>query len=96
MLAILLAVLLVAILAGLRAKGTGWFARVGRILGWAGAGGVIGFLVGFFGPMLFAPDAAQGPIVGVFLTGPLGFGLGLIGGAFRELRAHRTLRGAAS
>ncbi len=94
MLAILLAVLLVAIVAGLRAKGTGGLARVGRTLGWAGAGGVLGFVAGFFGPMVFAPDAAQGPIVGVFLSGPLGFGLGVIGGAVREFRAYRALTGA--
>ena len=40
--------------------------------------GAIGFVGGFFGPMIFAPGANQGPMLGLFITGPLGF---LIGGA---------------
>ena len=40
--------------------------------------GTIGFLSGFFGPMIWAPDANQGPLLGIFYTGPLGF---LLGGA---------------
>ena len=43
--------------------------------------GGIGFCGGFFGPMIFAPDANQGPLLGIFITGPLGFVLGGIGGA---------------
>ncbi len=43
--------------------------------------GGIGFCGGFFGPMLFAPDANQGPMLGIFITGPLGALLGAIGGA---------------
>jgi hypothetical protein len=43
--------------------------------------GVIGFCVGFFGPMMWAPNANQGPLLGIFVTGPLGFVLGGIGGA---------------
>jgi hypothetical protein len=42
--------------------------------------GAIGFVAGFFGPLLFAPDANQGPLLGLFITGPLGFLLGGIGG----------------
>jgi len=42
--------------------------------------GGIGFCAGFFGPMLFAPDANQGPLLGIFITGPLGALLGAIGG----------------
>ncbi len=37
-----------------------------------------GFVVGFFGPMRFQPWANQGPMVGLFLTGPGGV---LLGGA---------------
>ena len=44
------------------------------------ATGVIGFAAGFFGPMIFRPQANQGPLVGVFITGPLGLVLGAIGG----------------
>ena len=42
--------------------------------------GGIGFCAGFFGPMVFAPDANQGPLLGIFITGPLGALLGAIGG----------------
>jgi hypothetical protein len=45
------------------------------------AGG-IGFAGGFFGPILFNPDSNQGPLLGIFFTGPLGLVLGAIGGAF--------------
>lgn len=31
---------------------------------------------GFFGPMIFAPGANQGPLLGTFITAPLGFLLG--------------------
>lgn len=47
--------------------------------------GSIGFALGFFGPMIFAPEANQGPMLGIFITGPggalLGAVLGLIYGA---------------
>lgn len=43
--------------------------------------GAIGFCGGFFGPMILAPDANQGPMLGIFITGPLGFVLGAVGGA---------------
>lgn len=42
--------------------------------------GGISFILGFFGPMIFTPDANQGPLLGLFITGPLGFLAGLIGG----------------
>ena len=42
--------------------------------------GGIGFCAGFFGPMVFAPDANQGPLLGIFITGPLGALLSAIGG----------------
>jgi hypothetical protein len=41
----------------------------------------ISFLAGFVGPMVLAPDANQGPLLGIFLTGPLGFVFGAAGGA---------------
>ena len=47
---------------------------------WALVIGAIGFVGGFFGPMLFAPGANQGPMLGIFITGPLGVLLGAIGG----------------
>jgi hypothetical protein len=34
--------------------------------------GVVGFLAGFVGPVMFRPDANQGPMLGLFITGPIG------------------------
>ncbi len=45
--------------------------------------GLLGFAGGFFGPMVFMPDANQGPMLGIFITGPLGFVVGLVAGAVR-------------
>ena len=50
------------------------------ILGALEVGG-IGFAGGYFGPILFMPEANQGPLLGIFITGPLGFILGAVGGA---------------
>ncbi|MEQ1726915.1 MAG: hypothetical protein ABL982_00930 [Vicinamibacterales bacterium] len=56
------------------------------------ATGGIGFVGGFFGPMLFVPDANQGPLLGLFITGPLGFVLGALGGAvYWVARGRRRL-----
>ena len=38
--------------------------------------GGLGFVLGFFGPMIFAPQANQGPLLGLFITGPGGAVLG--------------------
>jgi magnesium-transporting ATPase (P-type) len=43
--------------------------------------GAIGFVTGFFGPIIFEPEANQGPLLGIFVTGPLGTALGAAGGA---------------
>lgn len=49
--------------------------------------GIIGFSIGFFGPMMFVPEANQGPLLGIFITGPLGFIAGIILGIiFRFLQ----------
>jgi hypothetical protein len=42
--------------------------------------GAIGFVLGFFGPIIFQPGANLGPLLGIFITGPLAFVLGCIGG----------------
>ena len=39
--------------------------------------GCIGFVLGFIGPMILAPSANQGPLLG-FILGPLGCFIGLI------------------
>jgi uncharacterized membrane protein YeaQ/YmgE (transglycosylase-associated protein family) len=43
--------------------------------------GALGFLCGFFGPLIFTPEANQGPLLGIFITGPLGAVLGAALGA---------------
>jgi hypothetical protein len=50
--------------------------------------GVVGFVIGFVGPMIVSPDANQGPMLGIFITGPLGVLLGAVGGGI-YWRAHR-------
>lgn len=38
--------------------------------------GAVGFAGGFLGPMMMTPGANQGPLLGMFITGPLGAVLG--------------------
>ena len=45
---------------------------------WFGVLGIVGFLCGFIGPMVLAPDANQGPMLGIFITGPTGALLGAL------------------
>jgi len=42
--------------------------------------GVVSFLAGFVGPIILRPDSNQGPLLGIFITGPAGFILGGLGG----------------
>jgi len=55
--------------------------------------GSVGFALGFFGPMLLAPDSNQGPLLGLFITGPGGAVLGALAGGgwwfFRYLMSRR-------
>src|SRR4051794_19792637 len=50
--------------------------RARTVAGWcvgaAAVVGVVGFLAGFVGPILLKPDSPQGPLLGIFVTGPLG------------------------
>jgi hypothetical protein len=56
------------------------------ILRFALALGVTGFVAGFFGPIALNPEANQGPLLGIFITGPLGALAGLaLGTIFRFL-----------
>jgi hypothetical protein len=57
-------------------------------LGAAIVGG-LGFVAGFFGPMIFAPEANQGPLLGLFITGPAGVAIGAIAGALYAMRRGR-------
>lgn len=47
--------------------------------------GVITFLIGYVGPIIFWPEANLGPLLGLFITGPLGFLLGGVIGFWRIL-----------
>ncbi len=80
----------------------GWFAlrgddpairarwsRAGR---WARNLGLLAFAVGFFGPLAWAPDANQGPLLGIFITGPLGFAAGAVLGLLLPSRAVEDVR----
>ena len=67
------------------------FARiVGSVFKGALIVGGIGFCAGFFGPMVLAPDANQGPLLGIFITGPLGAVLGAIGGFVHGIRQRSS------
>ncbi|MBV6522003.1 MAG: hypothetical protein MNPFHGCM_02147 [Gemmatimonadaceae bacterium] len=55
-------------------------------LGFAVFVGAIAFLVGFIGPMIVDPEANQGPLLGIFITGPLGFVVGIVWGLVRAAR----------
>lgn len=54
--------------------------------------GGVGFSAAFFGPMIFAPPSAEGPLLAIFITGPLGFVIGGIAGfeywSFRSRKAQ--------
>jgi hypothetical protein len=47
--------------------------------------------VGFIGPILFMPNANQGPLLGVFITGPIGTLAGTVGGLIYGLVAKRRI-----
>lgn len=67
-----------------------WFALRGHIaadrarMRYAGIGGLIvggiGFVAGFFGPIILVPNSIQGPLLGIFFTGPIGFVAGVVSG----------------
>jgi hypothetical protein len=74
--------------AGMTAIICWWFALRGHIaeirvrIRFAVVGGLviggIGFAAGFFGPIILTPRANQGPLLGILVTGPLGFVLGAV------------------
>jgi uncharacterized membrane protein YiaA len=43
--------------------------------------GALGFAIGFYGSVMFMPEANQGPLIGIFVTGPGGAIIGAIIGA---------------
>ena len=57
--------------------------------------GALTFLVGFVGPMIITPGANQGPLLGIFYTGPLGVLVGLVWGILRAAQRRNSGRDAA-
>ncbi len=43
--------------------------------------GLIGFIGGYVGPMILSPESNQGPLLGIFITGPIGVVIGAVAGA---------------
>ena len=54
--------------------------------GWWGGG--VGLALGFLGPLVITPKASLGPLLGILLTGPIGFGLGALIGAVVQPKAE--------
>ena len=63
---------------------------LGRIAAWGFSVGLVCFLLGFVGPIIVTPDANQGPLLGIFITGPLGTLAGFAIGVIRELMGRHT------
>ena len=55
--------------------------------------GLIGFALGFVGPMILNPSSGNGPMLGIFITGPLGFVLGIVVGYLRRRRSPQPGQG---
>jgi hypothetical protein len=52
--------------------------------------GAVGLAIGFVGPLVLSPKANLGPLLGILLTGPLGFVVGALGAGV--MRAAQGLR----
>jgi hypothetical protein len=59
-----------------------------RVFLWTVTIGGIAFAAGFFGPMILSPESNQGPLLGIFITGPLGLVAGFLVGVVRELLGY--------
>ncbi len=59
------------------------------LVGGAGIGGP-SFAAGFFGPMFLSPESNQGPMLGIFITGPVGFTVGVVAGTIYGVIRFRT------
>jgi hypothetical protein len=65
----------------------GWF--VTAFL-WAFNAGGVGLVGGFFGPMIICPGLDQGPLLGIFITGPLGFIFGGVAGLIFSALSNKS------
>ena len=62
-----------------------------QILVWAFCVGVVSFAAGWFGPAYFAPSSNLAPLLGIFVTGPLGTLAGALIGALSAAKYSRRL-----
>lgn len=65
------------------------FWRGERWYGFAAFVALIFFLAGFVGPIILAPGANQGPLLGLLITGPLGVVIGIVWGLLRVRARER-------
>jgi hypothetical protein len=63
---------------------------VERVIGTGIIVGAGGFALGFLGPMVLDPSNGNGPLLGIFVTGPVGFVAGILWGLARERRLSKT------
>ncbi|HVZ76878.1 MAG TPA: hypothetical protein VG818_02720 [Gemmatimonadaceae bacterium] len=83
---VILALVIVLVLVARRLPGDRRAAVIRQGIAMAFKVGVVAFAAGFLGPMIFAPGANQGPMLGIFITGPLGF---VFGGLYGMVRGWR-------
>jgi hypothetical protein len=60
------------------------------VLRYAAVLGGVGFAVGFVGPMILDPTSGNGPLLGIFVTGPAGVVVGAIVGMVQRARRSRV------
>ena len=66
-------------------------ASITWIILWSVFLGSTGFAAGFFGPLILRPDSNQGPLLGIFITGPLGAVVGVtLGTILSAVRSWRS------
>ena len=65
--------------------------RIAHIFVGAALLGGVSFIAGFVGPIVFMPHANQGPLLGIFFTGPIGFTVGgILGAVYSWFHFHGT------
>jgi len=84
--------LAIAIILGViawRHLGTTAYSHAAYLLAGALIVGAIGFVLGFFGPLILAPNNNLGPLLGIFITGPIGLLFGIfVGNRYWARRAR--------
>ena len=53
--------------------------------------GGLGFIIGFLVPMILAKDTGQEPLVGIFITAPLGVILGAMSGYIYATKQNKSV-----